>query len=82
MKSEYNVDILLTMLPFEVARWLKYNDDSKVTPATLRGADRGMFVLDRKENPVLILENEWSLGWISDNNPKLLMNATPFENAQ
>ena len=80
LKSEYNVDVLLTMLPFEVARWLKYEDDSKVTPATLRGADRGMFVLDRKENPVLIVENEWSLGWISDNNPKLIMNAVPFEN--
>ncbi|MBQ7198604.1 MAG: peptide chain release factor 3, partial [Selenomonadaceae bacterium] len=79
LKSEYKVDVLLTMLPFEVARWLKYDDDSKVTPTTLRGADRGMFVLDRNENPVLILENEWSLGWITENNPKLIMSATPFE---
>ena len=78
LKSEYGVDVLLTMLPFEVARWLKFNDGAKVTPSSLRGADRGMFVLDREENPVLLLENEWSLGWISDNNPKLEMSATPF----
>ncbi|MBE8950071.1 MAG: hypothetical protein SR3Q1_05660 [Quinella sp. 3Q1] len=69
--------MLLTMLPFEVARWLKFSDGTKVTPASLRGADRGMFVLDRNENPVLLVENEWALGWISDNNPKLEMNATP-----
>ena len=79
LKSEYNVDVLLTMLPFEVARWLKFEDDRKITPATLRGADRGMFVLDRKENPVLLVENEWSLGWISDNNPKLTMSAVPID---
>ena len=79
LKSEYGVDVLLTMLPFEVARWLKFNDGTKVTPASLRGADRGLFVLDRDENPVLLVENEWALGWIRDNNPKLEMFATPAE---
>ena len=78
LKSEYGVDVLMTMLPFEVARWLKFDDGKDVTPTSLRGADRGLFVLDRNENPVLIVENEWSLGWITDNNPKLIMNATPF----
>jgi len=80
LKSEYGVDVLLTMLPFEVARWLKFNDGAKVMPTNLRGIDRGMFVLDRAENPVLLVENEWALGWITDNNPRLEMSATPFEN--
>jgi len=79
LKSEYGVDVLLTMLPFEVARWLKFEDERKITPATLRGADRGMFILDRKENPVLLVENEWSLGWINENNPNLIMSAVPFD---
>ena len=78
LKSEYGVDVLLTMLPFEVARWLKFSTGEKVTPASLRGANRGMFLLDRQENPVLLVENEWALGWITDNNPKLIMSATPF----
>ena len=78
LKSEYNVEILMNMLPFEVARWLKFDDEKKATPASLRGADRGMFVLDRKENPVLLVENEWALGWIAENNSKLTMSATPF----
>ena len=80
MRSEYNVEILMTMLPFEVARWLKFDDEKKVTPAELRGIDRGMFLLDRNENPVLLVENEWALGWITDNNKNLIMSATPFEN--
>ena len=79
LKAEYGVDVLLTMLPFEVARWLKFEGGEKVTPATLRGANRGMFVTDRAENPVLLVENEWALGWIKENNSKLLMSATPFE---
>ena len=73
------MDVLLTMLPFEVARWLKFSDGEKVTPASLRGANRGMFLLDRAENPVLLVENEWALGWIVENNPKLSMFATPQE---
>ena len=80
LRSEYNVEILMTMLPFEVARWLKFDDEKKVTPAELRGIDRGMFLLDRNENPVLLVENEWALGWITDNNKNLIMSATPFEN--
>ena len=79
LKSEYNVDIILTMLNFEVARWLKFSDDKKITPADLRGIDRGMFLHDRNENPVLLAENEWALGWIQDNNKNLIMSATPFE---
>ena len=80
LKSEYGVDVLLTMLPFECARWLRAEDGRQITPSTLRGADRGMFVLDRDEQPVLLVENEWSLGWIRDNNPKLLLNPVPFVN--
>jgi len=68
-------------LQFEVLQYRlksEYGVDKKISPTTLRGADRGLFVLDRNENPVLLVENEWALGWISENNPKLLMNATPF----
>ena len=77
LKSEYNVDIELTMQPFEVARWMTYADGREVTPASLRGADRGMFVFDRKGNPVLLVNNEWALGWITDNNPELELYSVP-----
>ncbi len=79
LKKEYNVDIEMTMQPFEVARWMAWEDGSEVTPASLKGADRGMFVYDRHENPVLLVSNEWALGWILDNNPNLLLNHVPFD---
>ncbi|MBQ7478288.1 MAG: peptide chain release factor 3 [Selenomonadaceae bacterium] len=79
LKNEYNVDIILQMQPFEVARWLAWEDGSEVAPSGLRGIDRGMFVYDRKQNPVLLVNNEWALGWITDNNPKLLLNHVPFD---
>ena len=50
-----------------------------VTPEALRGADRGMFVYDMKERPVLLVSNEWALGWIQDNNPDLELFHVPPE---
>lgn len=79
LKSEYNTEIVMNMQPFEVARWLRFQDGSPVTPDKLRGADRGMFVLDMQERPVLLVSNEWALGWIADNNPNLEMSPVPFK---
>ncbi|MBP3722635.1 MAG: peptide chain release factor 3 [Selenomonadaceae bacterium] len=79
LKSEYHVDLILTMQPYEVARWLRFTDGKDVTPADLKGADRGMFVYDRNENPVLLVNNEWALGWIRDNNPDLELSPAPYD---
>ena len=79
LKNEYNVDIEMVMQPFEVARWLAFEDGRNVTPESLKGTDRGMFVYDREENPVLLVSNEWTLGWITDNNPDIIMGHVPFD---
>ncbi len=79
LKNEYNVDIEIVMQPFEVARWLAFEDGRNVTPESLKGTDRGMFVYDREENPVLLVSNEWALGWITDNNPDIIMGHVPFD---
>ena len=79
LKSEYNTEIVMNMQPFEVARWLRFKDNRPVTPESLRGADRGMFVYDMKDRPVLLVNNEWALGWIQDNNPDLEMFPVPPE---
>ncbi len=77
LKSEYGVDVILTMQPFEVARWLVYEDGHTATPEGMRGIDRGMFVYDRGGLPVLLVNNEWALGWIRDNNPGLELYPVP-----
>ena len=79
LKNEYNVDIILQMQPYEVARWLAFPDGREVLPASLKGADRGMFVRDRRGNPVLLVNNEWALGWILDNNPELELHTVPVD---
>ncbi len=79
LKNEYGVDTILQMQPFEVARWLAFKDGREVTPALLQGADRGMFVYDRRQNPVLLVNNEWALGWIMDNNPELELYHVPMD---
>ena len=79
LKNEYNVDIEMVMQPFEVARWLAFEDGRNVTPESLKGTDRGMFVYDREENPVLLVSNEWALGWITDNNPDIILGHVPFD---
>ena len=80
--AKYNVDIVMNMQPYEVARWLAYEDGREVTPESLKGADRGMFVYDRHENPVLLVNNEWALGWIRDNNPDLELHPAPVGRKQ
>ncbi|MFC2286722.1 MAG: peptide chain release factor 3, partial [Selenomonas sp.] len=82
LKNEYNVDIVLQMQPYEVARWMTFADGREITPATLHGADRGMFVRDRRGNPVLLVSNEWALGWITENNPDLLLHAVPVDRTE
>ena len=82
LKNEYGVDIVMNMQPYEVARWMTYADGREVTPASLRGADRGMFVYDRRNNPVLLVNNEWALGWITDNNPDLELHVVPVDKVE
>ena len=82
LKNEYNVDIVMNMQPYEVARWLTFEDEREVTPESLKGADRGMFVYDRHNNPVLLVNNEWALGWIRDNNPQLELHPAPVGRKQ
>ena len=79
LKNEYNTEITMQMQPFETARWLAFPDGRTITPADLRGADRGMFVHDRNGNPVLLVSNEWALGWIRENNPDLQLGQVPFD---
>ena len=38
-----------------------------------------MFVRDRWGAPVLLVSNEWALGWIEDNNPDLQLHTVPVD---
>ena len=74
LKNEYNVDILMNFLPYELARWMTGD-----TSTPLKGSDRAMVVKDAKQRPVALFANEWSMRWICDNNPQRQFHVVPVE---
>ena len=69
LENEYNVDILLEMLPYEHIRWIVNKDEVDVE--ALSGTSDMKKVCDMKGNPLLLWVNSWSVGMTQDRNPGL-----------
>ena len=71
LKSEYNVEIGLDILPYEHIRWIENPgidvDAIKVTSDTKK-------IRDLKGNPLLIYTHPWSLKTIMDRNDGLQLS--------
>jgi peptide chain release factor 3 len=68
LKNEYRVTVVLELLSFQFARWVRGTDE------TLEWLDarRDYPVLrDRNDQPVLLSESMWSLNYALENAPKL-----------
>ncbi|MGE4588503.1 MAG: peptide chain release factor 3 [Acidaminococcaceae bacterium] len=65
--NEYSAPLLMNQLPYSVARWVYADDKNKID--NLKGLDNGMLVYDKEDRPVILVSNEWSLGWILERNP-------------
>ena len=72
LKSEYNVEIRLDMLPYEHIRWIENKDEIDV--AKITGTSDMKKVMDLKGNPLLLFVNPWSVGMTLDRNPKLILS--------
>ena len=70
LKAEYGVDIRLSGLDYQHARWLQSDDEGKQLPdlKTISMTSTTMLVLDQDENPVLLFESEWAIHWVLDRN--------------
>lgn len=74
LRQEYNVEISMQVLPYELVRWLDVpGGDVK----KYKGLDRAMRVEDRHGKTALLFPNEWSLRWAMDNNSDLAFLVTP-----
>lgn len=73
LKNEYNVDIIEHRLPYGVARWM----DGDVDIDTLKGIDNAMVVKDHRGRWVLLIANEWQMGWVIERNPEVTFLKTP-----
>jgi peptide chain release factor 3 len=70
LKHEYGVDLRVGHLPYRHARWIVSETDDirrlNLTSST-------MLVVDSRETPVLLLENEWNIRWAEEKNAGLVL---------
>ncbi|MEY7999826.1 peptide chain release factor 3 [Clostridium sp. Mt-5] len=68
MKSEYNVDIKIDVLPYRAIRWIENSnvrlDDLVLTSDTKK-------VKDLKGRDILIFQSEWTISWALEHNKGL-----------
>ncbi|MBQ0067999.1 MAG: peptide chain release factor 3 [Phascolarctobacterium sp.] len=75
LQNEYSAQLLMNRLPYTVARWVYAETEDDLDG--IKGLDNGMLVYDKKERPVILVNNEWSLNWLLERNPKLQFTAVP-----
>ena len=73
LKNEYGVDLVMNNLPYSVARWVK----GDVEISKLKGLDSAMAVTDNRGRTVILISNEWQMGWVVERNPDITFLETP-----
>lgn len=68
LRSEYNVDIRLDILPYQCVRWI---EDQNLDPNTLNLNSDTKRVKDLKGRNLLIFMNNWGIKWALDQNKNL-----------
>lgn len=71
LKSEYNVEIKMDILPYECVRWI---EDQSLDPNTLNLNNDTKRVKDLKGRNLLIFRNNWGIKWAMDQNKNLVLN--------
>jgi len=72
MQSEYNVETLIDMLPYTVARWVDGGWDALVKVGRLFNT---VTVKDSWGRPVLLFRNEWNCHQVEGEHPVLKLNS-------
>jgi len=75
--NEYSAQLLMTRLPYTVARWVYCNKEDDLD--AMKGLDNGMLVFDKKQRPVVLVNNEWSLNWLLERNEGISFTAVPTD---
>lgn len=67
LRTEYNVEVKSTMLPFRYIRWV--DEECDVTKLKLSSSTK--IGKDLKDKDVILFENDWSMRWALENNDGL-----------
>lgn len=70
LKNEYNVDIIMSGLPYQYIRWIG-NDDIDVKSLDLASDTKR--IQDLKGKPLLLFTSEWSINWALEHNKGLIL---------
>ncbi len=70
LKTEYNVDIDRTNLPYQYIRWIA-NEEIDLNSLNLSSDTKK--IQDLKGNYLLLFVNEWGIRWATKNNPELIL---------
>ncbi|MBT9315006.1 peptide chain release factor 3 [Leptothoe spongobia] len=73
LKNEYNVDTMLDILPYSVARWVTGGWDALNDAGRLFNT---VTVKDSYGRPVLLFRNEWNCQQVEGEHPKLALSKT------
>ena len=71
LRNEYNVEIRMDTLPYEYLRWIKEPVEFHETDLVL-GNDTKL-VEDYKGNKLLLFSYFWSIKWVTDHTPQLVL---------
>lgn len=70
LKSEYNVDIKLDLLPFQCVRWI---ENEEIDPNALNLTSESKRVKDLKGRNLIIFANNWGIKWALEQNQGLIL---------
>ena len=70
LKSEYNVDIKLDLLPFQCVRWI---ENEEIDPNALNLTSESKRVEDLKGRNLIIFANNWGIKWALEQNQGLIL---------
>ena len=70
LENEYNVEIIMTSLPYQFIRWIGNTD---IDPKTLDLASDTKRIQDLKGNHLLLFTSEWSISWALEHNKGLIL---------
>lgn len=73
-KAEYGVEIDFEPLTYNMAVWIKGDDDTKLK--TFISSNAGNIVHDREGSPVFLAKSQWELDYTKERNPDIVFMKT------
>ena len=70
MKNEYNVDIIMESMPYELIRWI---DNEDIDPKKLNLTSDTKRIQDLKGKHLLLFSSEWNINWALEHNEGLIL---------